>query len=213
MAHNLYPADLPELIVIPDLVADVAIDNFAMTKIIFADRHFYLEHYEEYSRGNSNDFTIYLQGFVAPTTQGTNLATQILSQAADAFTSVGQTHIHIFGNECPAWVSDSPATNIYRYTPLFERPNTYTFFEPDCTHPIFTQLYTFRCVIAFSRDGVTSLFHPFPLYYIRACIHQLIQDRPQNSSDSDFIQTPFYNPVLSPTEIDLLTSFSWHLRV
>jgi hypothetical protein len=213
MAHNLYPADLPELIITPDLVADVAVENFAMTKILFADRHFYLEYYEEYSRGNSNDFTIYLQGFVAPTTQGTNLATQILNQAAVAFTSFKHTHVHIFGNECPAWMDELSAAENYRYTPLFERPDTYTFFEPDYTHPIFTQTYTFRCIISFSRDGVTSLFHPFPLYYIRACIHQLIQDRPPTSSDSDFIRTPFYNPILSPAEIDLLNSFSWHLRV
>jgi hypothetical protein len=216
----MFQYDYPDNL--PDVVLEMPYAGNNVDRTVFADPHFYMELQEIQSAECSNSYYQYIQGYMALTPQGVELAEYFFRQARRLIEDPELNADGFFDSDHLAWVeppsSDCASRNRIMSDIIFDslaadhglRDATWTRAD---SHPLFTDVFRFRFRITSSsrRTGETREAWHFQL--VNAAREQTVRlyaDVLQHSPEA-FVRRVVlhHNPVLTQGEVQLLQEFTW----
>lgn len=197
---------------LPDLLQDCDHGVEAITTPLFMDHHFTLEWHEEYSEYYDDMYHQYLQGYIAFTREGFELAETFLSRIDSVIRNPHVDISRLFDRDFHAWVAPGNPPTIYQCEGPASSNSDLCLWRRFHCHPLFNMAYQFRCLVNSSihRTGEQR----YPEYFLRIHRHFIwtaIRSYRYLRLDAWFsIRPDPLRPASRRWEIDLILSHSYN---
>lgn len=196
---------------LPDIIADLVDPAIEITSTIFSSEHFHLESCELHLQEHTQDYHQHLQGCVAPTLQGLDLAERHFLRLALCVPDEDVLLDDFFQYASPTGGAQLQASRVTHDGVLLFGHDQHVLWETCSIHPRFSLAFKFRFQVTSCSRSSSERRHVTPFQQVNRALQSttdhylpLLQQDPFR-----WVRSAGYEPQLSPEDITLLSTWEW----